>query len=424
MTDCRVQTAILESDTDFVRSLFNVPSVSDVIVIINGVSYHLMSAIIKRHSAKLMAEINAVSIDTHVTESDTANADIAFLTKSLQKLIGIGKKTLTITISSVNNSENITSVLKYLYSYQLDINLVNMNEIYLVSTRLGIERVSAQCAEMISCELSPSEIMSLYKSAVDNNTPLKSLYEKNFRKSLILIPLPQIIEFTNTFSYESIVEIGKMDNTLCTEDIIYEILNNWCKFNSCTDDDKRSLMLNVKLESLSSQLLVETVKHNTFIDKKSYEKALEDKVLSSPASAKIRLLLASDNSNTSTKKLLALGSRTTEYIGYRKITQDEIQNKFFKNLFVQLYRQNNGIFCLCTMRADYLNCDGRRMMIGSHPIRFNELILYTNNIVPLSAGGRMPTWDILYSLESFRLGDKTTSYPDDVSLYIDETMKL
>lgn len=432
MTDCKVSKAdskdlatVPNSDTDFVRSLFNVPSVSDVVVVINGISYHLMSSIIKKHSAKLMAEIDAVLMDTHVTESDTVDADLANLTKSLQKLIGIGKKTLTITISSVNTTENITSVLKYLYSHSLNINLTNVNEIYLVSTRLGIEQISIQCIKMISCELSPGEITFLYKSAIDNNTPLISLYAKIFIKNLILIPLPQIIEITNTFSYESIVEIGKMDDTLCYEDLIYEILNNWCNSNPCTtDDNKRVLMSNVKLDLLSSKLLVETVKHNTFIDKEYYVKALEEKTLLLSDSINCRRPVQSDCASVPINKLFAIGARTAEYSGYRKITLGETHNKFFKNLFVQLYRQNNGILCLATMKADYLNCDGMRMMIGSDCIRFNESMLYKNNIVPFSTHGRMSSTGILNSIESFRVGDTISTYVDDVSLYVAATMKF
>jgi len=118
-----------------------------------------------------------------------------------------------------------------------------------------------------------------------------------------------------------------------------------------TQVTKKVVMSHIKLELLSSDLLVTKVKNNPNINTNQYMQILETRTLAS-----IRSYGTSRNSPSFSS--LAIGLINGKYDGYRLITKEEANTNAFLLLFKQEYNKFGGIYSLDDFTVDLVCCKG------------------------------------------------------------------
>jgi hypothetical protein len=208
--------------------------------------------------------------------------------------------------------------------------------------------VLVQCTNFLSKPESLEVFLKIHSKILTNAVEHKEL-QVSFMKHLKNVSTEKAITMANQMTLDDLVKFTSLDQMPLNEDVVYEICENWCKAreHTLTLELGIKLMDNVKLELLSSDLLLSKVKTNPYISKDRYHQVLES------------ILAASTPKKCTSRcsgRLFAIGTYTGTYDNYRLITINEVQTNKFVQKFTEDYQTHNGVYCLDNFKGDVLHC--------------------------------------------------------------------
>jgi hypothetical protein len=384
-------TFMTTSSKDFVIDLiYNNQSYSDVILEVGANKFYLHLPVIKQHASALFEEFEKISNASLISTSQDVQLDQMLI--NLTTMITKPKKTLKITDLTVTK-ETLDVVLKSMYTSPPEVTTTNYLEVYKISTRFGMKELSEKCIDLIRKSLKVETLLEDYKNAFLVFSPLTQIYLTMLKSHLSAFSKDKLLEFIPTLMYETILEIVTDNELNCTEDLVYEIVDAWYQHNKNLDEAK-ILTSKIKLELLSSDILVTKVKENPLIDSEIYLKILE--------SRECRRKM--ESSERKMKYVFALGKIYGKYQSYRLVVQSDFTDKF-RIQFKEQYDKHSGIYCLDSFSADLVCCLGHRLGTSSHWLRVDNKIAIKDNFAKFCTSET--TTDVTYqSIHQIQVHDK------------------
>ena len=380
-------TEVKSTPVDTVNTFFNNPKFSDALLVFNNENYYVATDLLKQSAPLLFKEFEMVSDTLNVSqiEGDNHEQIVANLTLLFSKMNK--KKTLTMEDLRISK-ETVTMVLEYVYGKQITITQLNLGEVYALSTKFGMEKLVAECKKVFTSTITVDTLIEDYLKAVSNNSPLVSMCKIVLMKNLGKLPKDKVLKFCSSLSYDFLLEFLEDENLRCTEDLRYEIIEEWTKGENFTSSHHLPiLMTHINLSYLSIQTLVTKAKFNPFIDHGEYTKIVEQMALKyAPNFSSIEL--KNNTSNTDYNGFIfAIGRLHGTYPNYRLLTGSEIEKSTFTQLFAAEYNRLNGIYVLYTHKADIICCEGWSLAIRPSNlwIRLGNKDCLKGSIVELSA---------------------------------------
>ena len=334
-----------------IKSFYNSPAHSDLILIINGERYNLLSSIVQHHAPLLKTEFEKAPVPA--LPDPTIDPIISQIFTQLSTMYGSSpKKTLTI-LEPLATKEIVSALLESMYGKPFDVNATNYLEVYPLVSRFGMEKYITECSELLKNSITTENVLeSILKIQDEKSSSHLKLYLENLAITIFVIPPEKILEFTSKMNVEVMQELLKSDKLSCTEDFVLDIVENWGKTHDVADTKK--LMNCVQMEKLMGTTLVTKIKSNPLVDPMEYQKVLESTVISTSTNANIR----------TPGMIFALGNPKSTYPGFHLATEKEVLSDKFNELFKMEYTKNKGICCLDSIEAHIIViCDGRGLTL-------------------------------------------------------------
>lgn len=380
-------TEVKSTPVDTGITFFNNPKFSDALLVFNNENYYVATDLLKQSAPLLFKEFEMVSDTLNVSqiEGDNHEQIVANLTLLFSKMNK--KKTLTMEDPCIAK-ESVTMILEYVYGKQITITQLNLGEIYALSTKFGMEKLVTECKKVFTSTITVDTLLEDYQKAVLDSSPLVSMYKNELMKRLDTLPKNKVLQFACTLSYDSLLEFLKDENLHCTEDLRYEIIEEWAKGVNCTSSHNLpTLMTHINLAYLSIQTLVTKVKFNPFINNSEYTKIIEKMALQyAPNFSSVKAKTNTPNTNHN-GFIFAIGCLNRTYPNYRLLTKSDIEKSAFTQLFASEYHRLNGIYVLDTHRADIICCKNWSLAIqpGNLWLRVGNKDCLAGSIVELFA---------------------------------------
>jgi hypothetical protein len=335
-----------------IKSYYNNPMFSDIVLVFNEEKYYLSMQIIKEYASLLFKEFEALPAPSAPTVSLDLPPEqiLANLTSLVSK--AYQKKTLTMANPAISK-ETLNAVFEFMYGMTLEITSLNSSAIYMVCIKFGVKELIEKCEKEYQSHITLETLFDVYQKAISEKSPFFSLLKNYLSENLRYLPQDKLLAFTNGLSEEDITNIVKSDKSNCEEDLIYEIADSWCR--STDSANKHVLMSHIKLELLSSKLLITNVKNNPNILSNRYVEILEARTLASLKSDSLSRVGHGISS-------IAIGKLHSTYEGYRLITKEEASTRKFLSLFKQEYEKLNGIYSLDDFLVDLVCCQGYNLI--------------------------------------------------------------
>jgi len=358
------------------KIIFNNQHCSNCLLEYNGGKYYLTSQILERVAPQLANLFNgseSLTASTSLT-SQVSTEVVTQLSAYLAKYIG--KKNVKIDEPTVSK-ETVENVLEYIYGQtELKLSESNAREYYHLNASFGIAGLTEKSLEMIKKSIKPETALEEYLKLNGHNSPLAQVFcdyilanisllpkeslitDHNKLKgiasslavafydhliaNIAVVPKDQLITFTNKLSYEEVTSLLKSDKLSCSEELIFDIAENWCNANKVDGAEafaKQELMYLTRLGKLSVEFLMSRVKLNGHVAENDYLKAMEESGKSRTRQSAFRI------SATNAPKF-ALGNMNGAYPGYSLMTTTQITSKKLGQLLKKEHDTHNGIYCL------------------------------------------------------------------------------
>src|SRR5579872_1686048 len=335
---------------DICGKLYNHSTYSDATLTFNDKPYNLMLIVVEEFAPGLFKEFQADSVTpaepTPSTDpTDQVASDLSLWISKLQP----AKKVTTFADPRISE-EILEAVLESLYGKTLDISLSNIGEVHVLSTKFGIESLVTKCLTVFKDNTKLEAFLESYAQALSEDLLTIKLHFSVLLEKLDHLPRDKLVEFAPKLKFESVLEIVKTNTLTCDEDLLYELVDSWCKVNTSKDNNANALTLirHINLDALSVDLLLTKAKDNVNIDRNSYVQALE---------SKLRFLSADFSSSASRScGSFAIGKINGTYSDYHLITAKEAQSPSFLKLFNEHYFDKSSIRCLDNFTADVVCC--------------------------------------------------------------------
>jgi len=330
---------------------------SDVVLVFNEEKYFLASVLVKEYAPYLFAEFehrSAPTIPSILSSDLTPEQVISNLTSLVSK--AYNKKTINMTAPSISR-ETLNAVLGSMYGQTLEITSLNILEVYEISKQFGIKHLMEECKKVYHNSITLDNLFDFYQRALSEKSPLLEITQNYLIANMISLPRDQLLAFVEKLSEDDIIDILTSNDLNCNEDLVYEMADRWCKQSNLDASHKQEVMSYVKLDLLSSKLLVNEVKRNPYVTGNRYVQILEARAL---ASDKTNNLLRRSTSIS----LIAIGKLHSTYDNYRLITKEEVNTTAFRTLFKQEYDKLNGIYSLDDFAVDLVCCQDHNLCIG------------------------------------------------------------
>jgi len=395
----------------FVKSVFNDKQYSDVVLIFNGESYSLMTPFIKHYAPFLHAEFEKAPQPSLVDPS--IDPALVPLITQLTALC-TPKKILTISEPFVSK-EVVQALLEHMYGKPFDATPANHLEVYVLSTRFGMEKFITQSKDLFKKAININTILDLTMKALDEKAPTIQLYLENLVENICFLPREKVLQATSKMSLEVIKELVKSDKLTCEEDFVLEIIENWGKTNDVSAT--KELMVNVKLEALSGVTVVTKLK-NVQVDSQAYIKTLESIVLTMTPNVKLRY---------GTHSPVVLGKRKEKYPGYRLITLKEAVTEKFSKIFKTEYSKLNAIKSLDTFKPTVVCCQevGLSLVERKYFIDGCRKDAFKNESFSFKINGDKPITDFpTYATNNFEGHEDGEANKFNAGLFVLDTLKF
>lgn len=347
---------------EIVGKLYNHPTYSDATLNFNDEKYNLMLIVVEKFASRLFKEFEADSVTSAVappaepapSESapsfDPTTDQVASSLSLLISRLHPTKKVTTFADPRISK-ETVNSVLESLYGKNLDITLSNIGEVYVLSSKFGIENLVTKCMTVFEDNTKIETFLDSYAQALSEDSLTIRLHFNVLLEKLEMLPRDKLLEFIPRLKFESMLEIVKTDKLMCNEDLVYEMTDSWCRVHSNKDNNANAidLMSHIRWNAVSIDLLLGKIRDNLNIDRKTYVQALESRVK----------LLSADSSHSRPRSAnaFAIGKIGGTYNGYRLITKTEVESIQFSKLLCKRYFGKNGISCLDNFNSDVVCCE-------------------------------------------------------------------
>jgi len=319
-----------------IKGTFNNSSQSDAVVSINDQKFYVMSPLLEFHAPLLFAELKTPTLPVLSPDSTLSEQQLA---TQLASLFSLGKKVITITDPELKK-DVVLALMECMYDKPVEITLTNAQDVYSAATKLGMKLISQKAEDIVqqSIKSVPAEtFLEAYTKAMETKNPLmEKVWNSTLASKMGYLPIEKILEFTGKMSYEEIMAFVELEGFTCCEDTIYEVIAGWIKSNSITSDEALALMSKVKLDLLSSSVLITKAGNNQNVRFRDYQQALEKIVRANTQHSNRRAGLPYE---------FALGFSNKTYTGYRKVTVVEMKTSDWIHRFVEYYTQEKGIYC-------------------------------------------------------------------------------
>lgn len=305
--------------------LFNNVDAYDVIVENDEKQYHLMSKLLKKHSPFFSRELDKIEIKQD---------PMMISSNSQSKLFLSGKKIIKLDQYQLNNEAAI-KVLRNMYGEQLTITKDNSTDFLKISTLFEMSELMSECCTILEVNINLNTLLNDLTEAEISKSLLMPVYRHVFMRNILMFERDALMGFVTGLPIDSLFQILSSNKLACTENYVFDIVDHVIKTMispSCMDDCLK-LMSCVRLPLLSEKKLLEEAKVHPLVDKDKYIEALEFQIRPNNKFA-YRPFIA-----------FALGKMNEKYDEYRMITNNEIENVTFLELFKNMYLEK-GIYCL------------------------------------------------------------------------------
>ncbi len=402
------------------ETFYNNPRICDTELIFNGVKYYVISDLFKTIAPKLYAEIKT---QTAIVPSKLTLADMTpdeVITQLTFIINETNKKVVTINEPGVSN-EVVGSILESFYGNPFVINSDNLRDIHLVATRFGMIDYAQKCVDHFTRIITVENVIQKYQEARDKQRHTLPIMKNMFNRFISYIPMVELYGFTSSFTLEEITELAKCTDLACSEDVVYVIVDRWCKDNvlELTLDQIKTVLSHIKLDALSIQCLVSHVKTNKYIDTSVYVKALET----------VSQNLHRGNVCLGRKQnVFILGKLRSSYPGYRLVTKEDVTDKF-RELLVQEYERLDGILSLDDITSpEYICCSANNLgiPIGTRmSLLHGKNLPYTKNKIYQLFHSCSPGKFQLSELKTLQVSSNFANSPRDTTgLFVVDTMSF
>src|SRR5579872_988194 len=281
--------------SNLIRSIYNNPANSDVILIFNDVKYHLILAFVQQHAPCLYEDF----VNQRKSNSDIApNLTPEQVIDSISSIISRSNKTTVIICNQAIDSDYLESVLKSMYGKTVYTPIKKLGAYYWLSVRFGMNALANRCIDLFKSALNLDTLAEDYLKAIKEKSLAEDLFSIQFIEHLDKIPKEKLLELAPMLKYEVILDLIRknkstnpdvIDNMVSTwsqdkptnPDFIYNLIDVWAK-NHSNEDQKKTLFSSLRLELLSLNLLLTKVKSNPYITPDKYIKAVEENALIYP----------------------------------------------------------------------------------------------------------------------------------------------
>jgi len=172
-------------------------------------------------------------------------------------------------------------LLESMYDKPVEITSTNAYDVYVAATRFGMKTFS-QKAEEIVCStvktVSTATFLEAYAKAMETKNPLtEKVWTAALASKTGHFSIETILEFTGKMSFDEIVAFIELEGLTCHEDTLYEITTNWIqsKSTSIFQEQAYTLMSSVKLDLLSSSVLLTKARNYQYVSLKDFHQTLE-----------------------------------------------------------------------------------------------------------------------------------------------------
>lgn len=328
---------------DIASVIFNNPTISDIVLTVNGEQFHLFSQILEKHTDFFK-----------VPKSDSQ------LVSSSGKMIVLVSKELFNVDDPLLKSEFVNAVLKFVYGFPLEVTADNATDVFHVSSKFKITNLTKKCTDLLSKDIKSETLMDDYLKVINEVSPLKGIYETKFKLTMDEYDKDKVFQFTAKLSFDDFHSLVALDVD-CNETLIYGIVENYC--SEISDDQlKEKLFSCIKLNKLPGDVLVTKIKNNPHINKEKYYQTLENIA----KNHYIRSIYGNK---------FAFGKLRSSYKGYRLVTEEEWKSPTFIKLFGDEYRRNDGLLSLDSFKADIIYNDGYAIRLDAGHMRLDNKIV-------------------------------------------------
>ena len=346
-------TLLLET----MQSLYNNSKHSDIVLNMNGVQYYLLSPLVEKCAPLLAKEFDNASVKScDLSPELDADQDVdrnakqyvnqyvnQYATQLLSLLSTVGKKVVTLTEPKVSN-EVVSSVLSFIYGKPLEITETNCMEIYILSIRFGMEYLSTQCITAFEKTLDIDTIIDNYIHAIKSDSPFVKILLDRLVKWINFIPENDLIEAMTKVSYECVRDLITHPNLSDNVDLKYKVAERWSEIDDTHRSFASDLLSHIKLELLSTDLLITSVKNNPCVTTEKYLEVLEHIIQNNSTPRK----------NKKNSHLFGIGKLNKVYPGYSLVSNTLLVGSDFCDLFRKKYKKTNGIYCLDDLDKGYV----------------------------------------------------------------------
>jgi|SRR5579872_7487711 len=325
--------------SDILEVFCNNPNLSDAVLVLNDKKYYLVQALLQKSAPLLYQEFQEVKATSNLDIQEQQDQVLQNLSQILSSILS--KKTLQLTIPNVSGDTS-DAVLRSIYGKPIEINTTNVQEIHILSVRFGMKQITLQCEAQFKKSINLDILLKEYQHAIETKSPFEMILKDLLTSKIQLLPKEELLKFTRNLSYETILELIKTQKLCCTEDLVFEILIDWCTNHVWNQD----LFLHINFEKVSTNMLVQNKK---WIDPDAYVKVIEQKLLKLDTTG-------SFSPPRQSHMEIIIGQIKQTYPGYRLLTKEEIGNKDFVKLMTDLYIKLDGVYCIDSFNADVICC--------------------------------------------------------------------
>lgn len=311
---------------------FNNPNSSDIVLIVNGEQFYLLSDVLENHTDFFK--------DMKITSQSISTGKDVIVSLVSKKVINIEDPFL--------KKNTVIEVLKFMYGSPLEVNATNVNDVSRVSNTFKIKSLVDKCIFIIKNNPNYDTLIDDYMKVNIEQSPMKTIYASVLKSCLSGFKKDKILDFTSTMTFEILVSFLESDAE-CDENFIYDIVMNYCEKNILVNESMEMLFGLINLDKLSGDHLVNKVKNNPHINKEKYYNVLENYAL--------------ENKKAPTMAIFCFGKIKGIYYGYRLITEQECASPSFVKAFTEYYKKNNGLLSLDNNNADILCNDKHPLCI-------------------------------------------------------------
>lgn len=213
-----------------IKSYYNNPMFSDIVLIFNEDKYYLSAQIVKEYAPLLFAEFEALPTPSAPTVFPDSSPEqvLANFTSLVSK--AYQKKTLTMADPAISK-ETLNAVFEFMYGKTLEIASSNVSALYTVGLKFGLKEFTEKCEKAYLCNVSLDTFFVEYQKAQSEKSQLLPILKNYLIENLKYLPLAA------SYGHLEVLKWARLNG--CPWDYSTEQLakQKWPKFSQTFDCD-------------------------------------------------------------------------------------------------------------------------------------------------------------------------------------------